>query len=35
MGIIEVKKGWSKNSKLAILGLIGSIVMIIVVLLSD
>jgi hypothetical protein len=32
MGIISVKKGWTKNSKLAIIGLIGSIILIILTL---
>jgi hypothetical protein len=30
MGIISVKKGWSKNSKLALIGLIASIAIIII-----
>ena len=32
MGIISVKKGWTKNSKLAIVGLIGSTIVIIITL---
>jgi hypothetical protein len=32
MGIISVKKGWTKNSKLAIIGLIGSTILIILTL---
>ena len=32
MGIISVKKGWTKNSKLAVVGLIGSILVIIITL---
>ncbi len=32
MGIISVKKGWTKNSKLAIVGLIGSVIVIIITL---
>jgi hypothetical protein len=30
MGIISIKKGWSKNSKLALIGLIASIVVIVI-----
>jgi len=32
MGIVSVKKGWTKNSKLALIGLIGSIIVIIITL---
>lgn len=32
MGRISVKKGWTKNSKLALIGLIGSIAVIIITL---
>ena len=32
MGIISVKKGWTKNGKLAIVGLIGSVIVIIITL---
>jgi hypothetical protein len=32
MGIISIKKGWTKNSKLAVVGLIGSILVIIITL---
>lgn len=32
MGIVSVKKEWTKNSKLALIGLIGSIIVIIITL---
>jgi len=32
MGIISIKKGWTKNSKLAVAGLVGSIIVIIITL---
>lgn len=34
MGKISIKKGWTKNSKFALLGIIGSIIVIIVTLAS-
>ena len=32
MGIVSVKKGWTKNSKLALIGLVGSVIVIIITL---
>jgi len=34
MGIVSVKKGWTKNSKLALIGLLGSIIVIIITIMS-
>lgn len=34
MGIVSVKKGWTKNSKLALIGLLGSIIVIIITITS-